>query len=150
MNYMEQVAKMLGVELEEEFKVSNYNEAFKITKYGMENFSDFSAKWDFANNILVGILTGHYEIKKPILDDVEKEYLSNVIKPFRDKVKCIVKRDYEMSYGNEYIFIVFNDDGCMQIKMCFPSFKKGTMYKGMETGKKYTFEELGLWAWKIK
>lgn len=28
--------------------------------------------------------------------------------------------------------------------MCFPAFKIGTMYKGMELDKKYSLEELGL------
>lgn len=145
MNYMEQVAHMLGVRLEEEFKLDDSDDyKYKITKDGMFMYSGFASDWFSANHILLGVLIGKYEIKKPILDEVEKEYLSAVIKPFRDRVKCIVKRDYEMKYENEYIFIVFDDDGCMQIKMCFPSFKKGTMYKGMELNKNYTLEELGL------
>lgn len=145
MNYMEQVAQMLGVRLEEEFKLDDSDDyKYKITKDGMFMYSGFASDWFSANHILLGVLIGKYEIKKPILDEVEKEYLSAVIKPFRDRVKCIVKRDYEMKYENEYIFIVFDDDGCMQIKMCFPSFKKGTMYKGMELNKNYTLEELGL------
>ena len=32
-----------------------------------------------------------YIVEKEILDDVEKEYLKNVIKPFRSRVKCISK-----------------------------------------------------------
>ena len=161
-NYMEKVAHMLGVELDEEFKLKDgilknaqddaskisKDEIFKITKdgiYGMFKYSEYSCDWNPAYHLLTGILLGRYEItKNPILDEIEKEYLSNVIKPFRDKVKCIVKRDYEMSYENEYIFIVFNDDGCMQIKMCFPSFKKGTMYKGMKANKRYSLSELGV------
>lgn len=144
MNYMEQVAHMLDVELEEEFKVKVYGSyVFKITKDGL--YWKCNDGWErVLLTIMDDILCGRLEIKKPILDEVEKEYLSGIIKPFRDKVECIVKRDYEMRYENEYIFIVFNDDGCMQIKMCFPSFKKGTMYKGMETGKKYTLEDLGV------
>lgn len=141
MNYMEQVAKMLGVELEEEFKVSNYNEAFKITKYGMENFSDFSAKWDFANHILLGVLIGKYEIKKPILDDIEKVYLSNIIKPFRDMVTSVIKYD---SGKYEYIAIKCRSLEEYIWTVHFPPFKKGTMYKGMKTGKKYTLEDLEL------
>ena len=31
------------------------------------------------------------EYKEPILDDVEREYLSSVIKPFRKKISCIRK-----------------------------------------------------------
>lgn len=138
---MEQVARMLGVELEEEFKVSNYNEAFKITKYGMENFSDFSARWDFANNILVGILTDHYEIKKPILTDKEKEYLSNVIKPFRDKVEFIAKRSVPKY---EYIEISYREINTFVGAVCLPIFKENTIYKNMKINEEYTLEDLGL------
>ena len=78
-----------------------------------------------------------YIVEKEILDDKEKEYLSNVIKPFRDKVEYIVK---ETSSYNEYIKITIKKDDCLS----FPNFKKGTKYKGMEEEKKYTLEELGL------
>ena len=141
---MKQVAHLLGAELEEEFSINDSrNCIYKFTKNGL--FWRCQGQWLPSDITFVKILCGKAEIiKKPILDETERRYLKNVIKPFRDKVKCIVKRDYEMSYENEYIFIVFNDDGCMQIKMCFPSFKKGTMYKGMELNKNYTLEELGL------
>lgn len=145
MNYMEQVAQMLGVELEEEFNVNIDKQVCKFTEHGIVSYSKENQNWMRTYGLLEKLLTGKVEIiKKPILDEVEKEYLSGIIKPFRDKVECIVKRDYEMRYENEYIFIVFNDDGCMQIKMCFPSFKKGTMYKGMKTNIRYAPEELGL------
>ena len=79
-----------------------------------------------------------YIVEKEILEEEEKEYLSNVIKPFRDKVEYIVK---ETSSYNEYIKITIKKDDCLS----FPYFKRGTMYKGMEIEKKYTLEELGLW-----
>ena len=78
-----------------------------------------------------------YIVEKEILDDKEKEYLSNVIKPFRDKVEYIVKRIFE---NEEYIKIVIKNDSAL----FFPNFKKGTKYKGMEEDKRYTLEELGL------
>ena len=77
-----------------------------------------------------------YIVEKEILDEEEKEYLSNVIKPFRDKVKFIVKKDF---YSKEYIAICLPDED-----IGFPSFEKGTMYKGMEERRGYTLEELGL------
>ena len=78
------------------------------------------------------------EYKPPILDDVEKAYLSAVIKPFRNDVEYIEKRIF--STGAEYIRICLTEDETVN----FPNFKRGTMYKGMETGKIYTLEELGL------
>lgn len=80
--------------------------------------------------------------KEPILDEKEKKYLSAVIRPFRDRVKNIMKR---FSGNYEYICIFlkhiekdFNED------ICLPYFKSYTMYKGMIPDKKYTLEELGL------
>ena len=75
------------------------------------------------------------EYKPPILDDVEKAYLSAVIKPFREMVEYIEKRTYT---GKEYIAIVIKED----LNVSFPVFEK--MYKGMELNKEYTLEELGL------
>ncbi len=79
------------------------------------------------------------EYKEQILDDVEKKYLSAVIKPFRDKVKYMLKN----SCNEEFISIVLEDKERREY-FNFPYFKKGTMYQGMEAGKEYTLEELGL------
>lgn len=80
------------------------------------------------------------EYNQPILDEKEKEYLAAVIKPFREGVECIKK--FKTYYGeNEYIHIAMKkDDNCCEL----PWFSKGTIYKGMEVGKIYTLEELGL------
>lgn len=74
-----------------------------------------------------------------ILDDVEKEYLRAVIKPFRDKVTYVALLGYDER--KIYIRIKTQNDPA---GICFPNFKKGTMYKGMKLGKKYTLEELDL------
>lgn len=80
------------------------------------------------------------EYKPPILDDVEKAYLSAVIKPFRKDVEWIEKIE-RYDGKNEYIHItVKRNEDCCEL----PTFKKGTMYKGMEANKVYTLEELGL------
>lgn len=78
------------------------------------------------------------EYDPKILDDVEKAYLSAVIKPFRDRVKYITKYIYPAK--EEYLLIVmYNGE-----RMSFPTFKKETMYKGMKVYEEYTLEELGL------
>jgi hypothetical protein len=78
-----------------------------------------------------------FERKEEILDETEKRYLANVIRPFRKRVKSIVKH-YHM--GNEYIILFIKDSP----NITFPSFAEGTMYKGMKLNKAYTLEELGL------
>ena len=78
-----------------------------------------------------------YKRKESILDDKEKEYLSNVIKPFRDRIKRIVK--LPICEEKEFISINLKDDTSY-----LPNFKKDTMYKNMKLEKYYTLEELGL------
>ena len=78
------------------------------------------------------------EYKPPILDDVEKAYLSAVIKPFRKDVRSITKQ--KNNEGYEWLRIIVEDNS----PLVLPGFKKGTMYKGMHAYKEYTVEELGL------
>ena len=78
--------------------------------------------------------------KEQILDDKEREYLSAVIKPYRNKVTFIAKSKdlYEVKY---FISIVVNGNyGREAIHL--PWFKGNVMYKGMKIGKEYTLEEL--------
>lgn len=82
-----------------------------------------------------------YESKPDILDELEKRYLGNVIRPFRDKVKYIRKFIY--SGGNASIDISIDDNNTGWLIELLP-FPKNEMYKGMEDNKRYTLEELGL------
>ena len=79
------------------------------------------------------------EYKEPILDDVEREYLSAVIKPFRKKISYIIKSK-DLSEGKKYIKIEL----CNGDTMYFPYLANDEMYKGMELDRNYTLEELGL------
>ena len=79
-----------------------------------------------------------YKRKEPILDDKEKEYLGNVIRPFRNEVIYIVKKIYNHR-EKEYIAINLKND-----TIFLPNFKENTMYKNMKINKEYTLEELGL------
>ena len=145
-NKMEQVAKLLGVELEEEFRIDGLSYKYKLSNYGLMCWSNNLQRW-YITSIIGELLTGEKQIiklPKPILDDVEKEYLSNVIKPFRDKVISIANY-YEESIDNNFIEIEVKQNYCNENQyVSLPYFKKGTMYKGMEEYKKYTLEELGL------
>jgi len=79
-----------------------------------------------------------YEV--PPLDAIEKEYINNIIKPFKKKLYGIkvVKR---FAGESEWITIV---GGGGDLNVSLPLFKKGTMYEGLEVNKVYTLEELGL------
>lgn len=137
MNYMEKVAHMLGVELEEEFKVSDYKNTFKMTKDGIYKHLENSNTWSSADHVLICLLNGIYQIEKPILNKAEKEYLSYVIKPFRKEIRSIMKVEYD---EEAYIQINFHN----YCDTSFPFFKNDTMYKGMEADKEYSLEDLRL------
>ena len=81
--------------------------------------------------------------REPILDDTEREYLKAVFKPFASRIKSVKKRRCnEMWKGMEYIQVdMASPDGD---STCFPTFKAGTMYKGMKPNATYTLDELGI------
>lgn len=83
MNYMKQVAQMLGVELDEEFKISGSRHRYKFNETGLVGY--VCGSWADQLCSFTKILNGEYEIiklPKALLTDEEKEYLSRVIKPF--------------------------------------------------------------------
>ena len=85
------------------------------------------------------------EYKGDILDKEENEYLSAVIKPFRDKVTHIAKVEEDIHLF--YWIMIRVDIGFLDdyYEFCLPPFEEtSSMYKNMEVGKEYTLKELGL------
>ena len=82
-----------------------------------------------------------YELKE-ILDEKEKEYLSYVIKPFRDNVRGIVKYFSIVNFDEQKEWIVIEIIKNQEIIL--PRFEKGTMYKGVSLNRAYSLKELGL------
>ncbi len=79
---------------------------------------------------------------KELLTDSEKDYLSAVIKPFRDKVVSIYKEvNTYPNEGEEYIVILLKNE---YNDIVLPNLDESMMYTGMEKDKKYTLEELEL------
>ena len=148
-NKMSEVAKLLGVELGEEFKIDGDGLPWKSFKYKLDEeglifWEEGCQKW-LGSEGLSSLLTGKAKIiklPKQILTDAEKRYLSNVIEPFRDRIMYINK--VKASRG-EYIAIHLNHyTGGLPDSAMLPEFEEETMYKGMELGREYTLEELGL------
>ena len=82
-----------------------------------------------------------WERPKPILDDEEKDYLSNICKPY--KVIRIIKRNSKVEIaGFIQVVLVSNFSTLEYINL--PYFKMDTMYKNMELNREYTPKELGL------
>ena len=73
-NHMPEVAKMLGVELDEEFEIVGYkNRNFKITECGIKKLE--GGEWVSGVFIFEGLLTGECTIKhKPWKPQYNEEY----------------------------------------------------------------------------
>lgn len=144
-NKMSEVAKLLSLELREEFKIQGLSLRYRLTNIGLQYYNETEGGWVTSNKLLPMLLAGEISIIKveqPILDDIEKKYLSNIIKPFRNKVKWIKK--YSSPTENfEYIRISYQDHNYSNV-LNFPDFEAGTMYRGMKLDKLYTLKELGL------
>lgn len=83
--------------------------------------------------------------EEPVLDEKEKEYLSAVIKPFRDRITYIAKVEEDIHWF--YWIMIRVDIGFLNdyYDFCLPPFEETSdMYKKMEVGKEYTLKELGL------
>lgn len=101
----------------------------------------------YSNDRFVLAWLGMEHIDKPILDDVERQYLSAVIRPFKKRVIFVRKDCHEGVNGNyEQIIIGVKSVSPHSIAayIGLPFFKERTMYRGMRAYKKYTIEELGL------
>ena len=139
MNYMEQVAEMLGIKLYEDFRIKAINEMifekkFFLTEYGL--FSEDSTVP--ISTILNDILNGQYKIVKlPFaLTKEEKDYLSEVIKPFRDKIEYIKR----LTFDSVDSIQIITEKGVTAVLF----FETDTRYKNMEPDREYTLAELGL------
>ena len=82
------------------------------------------------------------EYKEPILDEVEREYLSAVCRPY--KVVSISKK-ISFDASIEWIAISVESSSNNGIERVYlPCFKSETMYEGMKVKKEYTPQELGI------
>ena len=146
-NKMAEVAKLLGLKLGEEFTIKGVNSSyrFKLTAIGLMSSWRNSAKWNMSG-LLEDFLTGHYQISKdktnPVLDEAEKRYLTNIIKPFKDQVIAIAKR--LANYGEFIDIMIYEGEIGECGNIYLPYFKPESMYKGMKVGREYTLEQLGL------
>ena len=139
MNYMEQIAEMLGIKLYEDFRIKSINEMIFEKKYFLTEYGLFSTDSTVPiSTILNDILNGQYKIVKlPLaLTKEEKDYLSEVVKPFRDKIEYI-KRLTSDSWDS---IQMITDKGVTAVLF----FETDTRYKNMEPDRKYTLAELGL------
>ena len=149
MNHMVEVAHMLGLELNENFRfksrlidLSTYE--FKFTEDYLMYYHTEGEYWEKASfDTLCNLLNGKYEViklPKSILTKQERNYLLSIVKPFKEKVQHISKLS---SKDGESICIDIRYDW-EEDSIMLPKFAAGTLYKGMEIGKEYSVKDLGL------
>lgn len=116
------------------------NDLFTSLRYYPEDLKDVDG--EEKNDIVKVERPVKYETvfeREEVLDETEKKYLAEVIRPFRKRIQFIQKKK-EITEINPYIRIVCEDND----KLVFPYITDKSMYKGMESNRKYTLEELGL------
>ena len=116
------------------------NDLFAPLRYYTEDLKDVDGEEEY--DIVKVERPVKYETvfeREEVLDETEKKYLAEVIRPFRKRIQFIQKKK-EITEINPYIRIVCEDND----KLVFPYITDNSMYKGMEVNKKYTLKELGL------
>lgn len=122
------------------WSIRNGKRASEDCRHIPESFDPVSDRDEFCKKCLGESLEWlNQEYKDPILDDVERKYLSAVIKPFRKKISYI-RKSKDVSNGKKYIKIELCDGDTMY----FPYLANDEMYKGMKLDRNYTLEELEL------
>jgi hypothetical protein len=125
-------------ELGKIFYEGSFNPAAMFAKIKTKYDPDIRSSYgqSYADDILDWMAKPY---KEPILDDAERKYLAAVILPFRKEVDTISKFQ-NWNNTQQYIYISLKSQNYCTL----PFFTKSTMYKGMECGKHYSLEELGL------
>ena len=107
-----------------------YSDGYKYISYFNHLFS--AIKWKDDEPTLIRDI-----YNPPILNDLEREYLKMVLKPFHGVVEYVKK----LKNGDkEYLFIPFSGTGALS----FSNFDSGTGYSGMEPDRAYSLDELGI------
>ena len=133
-------------ELEKGNKVRNVDWTDAIYLYKENQKICFSDTCPVKILSLMDLNFGQWELyKEPILTQEEKEYLSNVIEPVKNRVRYIIKYTNLSGLNEEYIKIcVKSYDGELNEDTNLLLFVEGPMYKNMKLDYEYSLTELGL------
>lgn len=140
MNYMRKVAKMLGVELNEKFKIK-YDGTYALTNDGLVKFDENGdSRADYHH--LVFLLTDVEEIEKPnTITSNEKRNLFHLMEVFGELIS-LKKRKYQDDQEVVEIKFPLTDGHVWYVGL--PPFPKGSRFTGLKLDKDYKYEELGL------
>lgn len=84
-------------------------------------------------------------VQEEKLDNIEKRYIKDFIRPFRDDIRYIKKISTPLytPQSREQIKVIYYKNSIMG-EILLPPFPKNSMYKGMKLDKEYTLGELGI------
>jgi hypothetical protein len=84
-------------------------------------------------------------VEEEKLDNIEKRYIKDFVRPFRDDIRYIIKISAPLYtlQPKEQIKVVYYKNG-KKGEILLPPFPEKSMYKGMKLFKEYTLEELGI------
>ena len=126
-NHMTEIAKMLGVELNEEFEIAGYkNGNFKITECGIKKLE--GGEWVNGSFIFDGLLTGECTINhKPWKPQYDEEY-------WFVGLNGLIYSD--VFYKNRFYDINLYPTGNSSNYVCFTSHSYGGNYDSSNTAQK--------------
>lgn len=145
--------------MKQNYEIDLKNKMLEFDKYGREvrfghlydlvyygnkkpmDIMDVIARGIYDKNATIKLVV---EYEDEILDEIEKKYLENLLRPFKNEPVTIKK--LQDGRDLEYLLI---EIGWYDNELTFPSFGKDTMYKGMEVGYEYDIEELKLFQKRV-
>lgn len=144
MKTKQELLDFYGVEIGKKYKVTKSENFVEVgTIFTINNECEIFPDIPFPLPLFVLDYLDYEEIKQPILNDVEREYLQKYVMDnpaFKGKVDEIVKLgEYDKTLG--FLVIRLKD---VNDRAYLPCFKLDTMYKNMKLNKAYTPQELGL------
>ncbi len=127
----------IGVKIGEKFRLED-KDGWGISGYYFDKDLELHMPGGGYSTITpLKILTGELRIEKPILDEVEKKFIGNIIRPF--DIEYIQKVTW--STRKYFLYIRLKNGESIDFP-CFSANSK--MYRGMKPDKKYTPKDLGI------
>ena len=119
MNYMNKVAEMLDVELNEEFYVKNHTgDTYKLTEQGLKLHTPSVDEWLDTGQDLIFLLNGVYEIVKKPWKPKDEEFYYTIYINLKNEATILCCRWYDS-----------ND--------CYEHYVLGNCFRSEEEAKKY-------------
>lgn len=109
MNYMKDVAKILGVELEEEFKIKGFEPIYKITNYGLVIKTDSNNWREMSGDTFLQLIRGDYVIRKlPWQPKKDEKYYTP--SPLFDRAIRYCWDDFPLDFALKEVGMVFKTE----------------------------------------